>query len=145
MPHLPNFDIVRLLTSLGLARATDGKLIPSPMVVSAKTADYVIKPSDPCGTLFTNRGAVGAIVFTLPAPTAVPSGTWYHFLGIADQTITVATATVDTLIGFNDLDLDSVGIATAGDLIGVLLKLVTDGTSWIAIGETVGAVYVLTD
>lgn len=145
MPNLTTDDLDRRLQSLGLARTSDGQLIPAPMVVAAKTADYTIKPSDPCGTLFTNRGAAGAIVLTLPAPTAVPAGTWYWVLGIADQTITVATATVDTLIGFNDADLDSVGIATAGDLIGVLLKLVTDGTSWIAIGETVGAVYILTD
>jgi hypothetical protein len=144
MSFLSEDNVMRYLKALGLAR-TDGQLYPAPMNVVAKTANYTILPTDKNGTLFTNRGAVGAIVFTLPAPSAVPSGTWFHFLGIADQTITVATATVDTLIGFNDADLDSVGIATAGDLIGVLLKLVCDGTSWIAIGETVGAIYILTD
>lgn len=138
MPHLPSFDIVRLLISLGLARSSDGKLIPDPLNVSAKTADYTIKPSDPCGTLFTNRGAAGAVVFTLPGPTAVPSGTFYLFVGIADQNVTVAAGTVDTLVTKNDAAADSIAMSTSGEKIGGTMLFFTDGTAWIGIGIAVG-------
>jgi hypothetical protein len=141
MPHLPNFDAVRLLTSLGLARASDGKLIPGPMNVAAKTAAYTILPSDPNGSLFTNRGAVASVTFTLPAVTAVPSGTFYWFIGIAAQNMIVAAATADTLVTRDDVAADSIAIQTANGIIGSAIKLVNDGTQWIALGETVGATY----
>jgi hypothetical protein len=141
MPHLPNFDIVRLLTSLGLARASDGKLIPDPLNVAAKTANYTILPSDPCGSLFTNRGAAGAVSLTLPGVTAVPSGTWYLVLGIAGQNISVVAGTVDTLVVLNDAAADSLTVSTAGQLIGSLMLLINDGTAWAAIGIGVGATY----
>jgi hypothetical protein len=41
--------------------------------------------------VFTNRGAVGAVTFTLPAAAPALAGVFYEFLGIADQSITVAT------------------------------------------------------
>lgn len=141
MPYLPNFDIVRLLISLGLARASDGKLLPGPMNVAAKTTAYTILPSDPNGSLFTNRGAVASVTFTLPAVTAVPSGTVYWFIGIAAQNMIVAAATADTLVTRDDVAADSIAIQTANGIIGSAIKLVNDGTQWIALGETVGATY----
>lgn len=141
MPHLPNFDIVRLLTSLGLARATDGKLIPGPMNPVAKTTAYTVLPSDPNGTVFTNRGAVASVTFTLPAVTAVAPGTVYWFVGIAAQNMIVAAATADTLVTLNDVAADSIAIQTAGGIIGAAIKVFNDGTQWIALGETVGATY----
>lgn len=141
MPLLPDFDLIRLLISFGLARSSDGKLIPDPMVASAKTTSYTITPADKCGTLFTNRGAAGAVTFTLPAPTAVPAGTWYEFLGHAAQNIIVAAPTADTLVTLNDAAADSIAMQTAGQIIGALLKVRNDGTQWFAVGETVGVTY----
>lgn len=141
MPNLTTDDLDRRLQSLNLARSSDGFLNPSPHTVAAKTANYTILPSDKCGTLFTNRGAAGAVTFTLPAPTAVPAGTWYWFVGIADQNIVVATATADTLVTVNDAATDSLAMSTASQKIGAAMKLVCDGTAWIALGETVGITY----
>jgi hypothetical protein len=61
------------------------------------------------------------------------------------QDLIVAPATADTLITFNELDADSVAMSTAGGEIGALLKVINDGTSWIAIGETVGVTYTVAD
>jgi hypothetical protein len=36
--------------------------------VVIKTANYQILASDGSGTMFTTRGAVGAVTFTLPVP-----------------------------------------------------------------------------
>lgn len=137
-PAVSNFDDVRLLASLNLFDATKGRLFQDPFTVSAKTANYTILPSDPCGTLFTNRGAAGAVTFTLPAPTAVPAGQWYLFAGIAGQNILVATATADTLVTKNDAAADSVAMSTAGELIGGAMLAFCDGTAWVVIGIAVG-------
>ncbi len=52
---------------------TLGRVVPEPKVFgkgpTAKTADYTIKQSD-WGTVFTNAGASGAVIFTLPTPKA---------------------------------------------------------------------------
>jgi hypothetical protein len=135
------WDLLRLLIGIGLARSSDGNLYPPPLNVVAKLTSYTIAPSDPCGTLFTNRGAVGAVTFTLPAPTAVAAGTYYDFLGVAGQNILVATAVADTLIAFNDAQADSVAISTAGALIGAHARAICDGTAWAYVGDTVGVTY----
>lgn len=135
------WDFLRGLIALGLARTSDGNLYPPPLNVVAKTAAYTIVPGDPCGTLFTNRGAVGAVIFTLPDPTAVAAGTWYDFLGVAGQNMSVVTAIADTLIAFNDAAADSVAISTAGALIGAHARAVCDGTQWAFLGDTVGVTY----
>lgn len=104
-----------------------------------KTAAYTVKETEN-GSTFTNRGASGAFTFTLPAPFA---GGHYRFVSIAAYAITVAPPTADTLIGYNDLDLDSIaGPATTP---GIMIEVISDGTSWIAINPTVGATYTLTD
>lgn len=106
---------------------------------TAKTAAYTVTPAEN-GTTFTNRGDDGTITFTLPAPF---KDAHYRFVSIAAYAITVASDTVDTLIGYNDLDLDSIaGPATTA---GVWIEVVSDGTSWIAIAPTVGATYTLND
>ncbi len=143
----PVDDAVRRLKDQGLASTSLNSpvLLPAPFPVSAKTASYTILPSDKCGTLFTNRGAAGAVTFTLPAVTAVLPGTWYWFVGLVAQDLIVAPPTADTLITFNELDADSVAASTAGGEIGALIKVVSDGTSWFAFGETVGVTYTVAD
>lgn len=110
--------------------------------VVAKTAAYTIKPPmDRDGTLFTNRGATGAVTFTLPAPGSALKGYAYHFLSIAAQDLTVASATVDTLIVKHDVAGDSLATTTGGEQIGSMITAICDGTSWIALGAAVGFTY----
>ena len=110
--------------------------------VVAKTADYTINPTlDRPGTTFTNRGAAGTVIFTLPAPSLALTGWWYRFKGHAGQAITVATATADTLVTKNDAAADSLSSSTAGELIGAEMEAFCDGTSWFAAGIAVGITY----
>jgi hypothetical protein len=107
--------------------------------VVAKTADYTIKPPmDRDGTLFTNRGATGAVIFTLPAPGEAVKGYRYNFLTVADQDVTVKTATVDTALVLNDAAADSLALSTGGQKIGGFITAICDGTAWALIGSAVG-------
>src|SRR3990167_10186810 len=142
----------RILLALTLAAAFLAGAILGPPPVPAfaahdvgyqgytvKTAAYTVTAAEN-GTTFTNRGDGDAITFTLPAPFA---NAHYRFVSIAAFAITVAADTVDTLIGYNDLDLDSsAGPATTP---GVWIGVVSDGTSWIPIAPTVWATYTLND
>ncbi len=142
MGFLNNPDLLRLLTKFGLARSSDGNLIPPPLNPIAKTANYTIKAvGDPNGSVFTNRGAAGAVTFTLPAPTAVPAGQFYLFLGVADQNIIVQVPTAATLVAFNNAAATSLAAQTASQKIGSLMLFQCDGTSWIATGIGVGCTY----
>lgn len=101
--------------------------------VVAKTADYTLTAArDANGTLFTTRGAGGAIVFTLPAPSSVYAGWHFRFRNVVDQDMTVKTTTADTLVALNDLTADSVAASTANLKIGALIEAECDGTSWFA-------------
>lgn len=137
----PLGDLVRLLGQSGLANTTLNQLYPAPFPIAAKTASYTVLASDKCGTVFTNRGAAGAITITLPSPTLFPAGWFFHIVGVAGQNIIVATLTVDTLITFNDVAADSAATQTAGALIGAHALVFSDGTSWFYIGDTVGVTY----
>ena len=78
---------------------------------------------------FTNQAAVAVI---LPANGA-PAGTWIEIAQGTVQNnttaITVSAAIADTLIGPNDIDLDSVTYA-AGHRIGGYMRFVSDGGFW---------------
>lgn len=97
--------------------------------VVAKTAAYTIRNED-LGTIITNRGDGDALTLTLPATTEVESGWWCEVLVIADQTVTVAAGTADTLLTFNDIAADSVAYSTAGQKIGAHAKIIFDGTAF---------------
>lgn len=97
--------------------------------VTAKTAAYTVKESE-CGTLFTTRGASGAVTFTLPAASG-NSGLWFEFFNVADQNMTVATAD-EELVAMNDLTADSIAFSTSSEKIGGGVRVVCDGTSWFA-------------
>lgn len=135
-------DAIAYLIKQGLLDAAGGWKFPE---VKAKTADYtIVTGTDPSGTLFTNRGAAGTVIFTLPAPSAAIKGVFYSFAAVvAAQTVTVKTATVDTLITFNDLTADSVSLQTSGEIIGGMLRAICDGTSWIVFGDS-GAAHTYT-
>lgn len=133
---LTSDDTVKYLIAIGLLDSAGGFKYAA---VRAKTADYtIVTGTDPSFTLFTNRGASGAVIFTLPAPAASIAGTIYDFLGIADQNLSVKTATADTLIALNDVAADSVAASTSSQKIGASLRAVCDGTSWIVFGNAVG-------
>lgn len=129
--------VTKLLASRGLVSATTGLLTPIVNVL-AKTADYTILGTEGTGTVFTTRGAAGAVIFTLPAPSLLLKGTRYRFKNVVDQNMSVKTATADTLITFNDLTADSLDASTVGQKIGAEIEAFCDGTSWFASGVSVG-------
>ena len=87
-------------------------------VVSAKTTAYTVAFPGDNGKLFTNTGASGAVTFTVPAASAALVGSWFEVLVTADQTVTVATATTDTLIVANDIAADSIAWDQASEKVG---------------------------
>jgi len=99
---------------MGLARDA------MPMNV-AKTASYTVKPSD-LGTCFTNEGAGGAIVLTLPPVANVDDGWNIEVLVVADQTVTV-TAPSGKLIAFNNAAATSIAYSTTSEKIGGALEI----------------------
>lgn len=67
-----------------------------------------------------------AMTITLPA---ISTGPWdFEIIGIAAQDLIIAAATADTMIGFNDLDLDSTSITASGSEIGAHFIAHCDGT-----------------
>ena len=104
---------------------------------SAKTAAYTLTAAD-SGVTFTNRGASGSVTITLPA---VSRDLHFKFVVVAAQAFVVAADTADTLISYNDLDLDSVSSNT----IGAQMEVICDGTSWILLAPTVGVTYTFND
>jgi hypothetical protein len=96
--------------------------------IVAKVADYTVTEADN-NTLFTNRGAAGAVVFTLPA--TAKKGLRFGFHVVAGQNVTVTAGTADTLVAFNDATADSVAYSTASELIGGRYIVEGDGTGWL--------------
>ena len=101
--------------------------------IVAKTADYTVVTADH-GTLFTNRGAAGAVNFTLP--TTAYKGMRFGCYVVADQTLTVTSGTADTMVVYNDATADSVSFGSAGDKIGGMFEVVGDGTGWLVMPRT---------
>lgn len=132
-------EFVRTLAAWGILDAAGGILLR----IKAKTADYTIlspvtAAGDPSGTIFTNRGAAGAVIFTLPAAARNLTGVFYEFLGAADQSFTVVPPVADTLTVVNDAAADSLAVSTASHKIGAHMRVVCDGTAWFAYGDSVG-------
>jgi hypothetical protein len=91
-----------------------------------KTADYTCVRGD-SGTIFSTRGAAGAVVFTLPP---VTKGWWAIFVAGAAQNLTITNAVVDTLIAFNDVAAD--GLAIDLNHPGNAILVHCDGTAYFA-------------
>lgn len=98
--------------------------------IEAKTAAYKILPED-VGVLFTNRGASGAVTLTLPDTSDIETGWYCDVFVVADQTVTVAAATADTMVVFNDAAADSIAFSTSNEKIGGGARFVWDGTGWL--------------
>lgn len=110
-----------------------GLSVPNPMGgwldIVAKTADTTVAETDN-NILFTNGGAAGAVVFTLPA--TAKKGLRYGFYVSADQTITVTAGTADTLIAANDVAADSIAFSTSGEKVGTFIEVMGDGAKWMS-------------
>lgn len=115
--------------------------------VVPKSASYtIVYPMDAPGTIFTNKGAAGAIVFTLPAAIRALLGCHYRFRTVVDQTITVQPPVADTLLALNDLAADSIALSTGGQKLAGEIEAecveTADGTfQWAASGISVGHTY----
>jgi hypothetical protein len=97
------------------------------------------------GTRITTRGAVGAVVMTLPTPqTGNPSwdGYYVEMHGGADQSITVAAA-ANKAVTFNNLTATSLAASTGGQKIGAVIIAVWDFAAgkWHLHGDSVGVTY----
>lgn len=104
-----------------------GRIRPKLKIV-VKTSSYTITPDD-FGTVFTTRGATGAVTFTLPAAGSTNSGEWVLFVNVADQNMIVAGAD-EGIVTFNDLTADSVAYQTTSEKIGGSFIAISDGSSW---------------
>lgn len=102
--------------------------------VVAKTADYTVLAADN-DTIFTNKGASGAVIFTLPT---LARGLHYRFICEAAQNVTVTAAAADTIVTHNDLAADSVALSTANRQIGGSVEVFanSDATKWLAVPGT---------
>jgi len=114
---------------------TYGMHAPTPMGgwlnIVAKTADYTVSEVLDNNVLFTNGGAAGAVVFTLPA--TAKKGLRYGFYVAANQTVTVTAGTADTLIAVNDIAADSIAFSTANEKTGSFVEILGDGAKWMSL------------
>lgn len=115
--------------------------------VVEKTADYSIsRLRDAAGTIFTNMGADGAVIFTLPTPTFHYFGDFYDFTVVADQNVTVAGAAAGDILTLHDVAANSVAVSTSSQKIGATLRAECVRTAastykWHVYGTAVGHTY----
>lgn len=135
-------DLIRQMIAWGLADASAGikKLRINAQAVNYQVLSPLTNAGDPSGTIFTNRGAAGAVTFTLPVISALMAGVYYDFVGFANQTWGVAAA-AGTVCTFNNAAATSVTCSTAGAKIGAHIRAYCDGASWHVNGDTVGVTY----
>jgi hypothetical protein len=114
--------------------------------VTAKTANFTVDINAVrSGHRFTNRGAGGAVTFTLPTPNAgdrSKNGYRLEFSGVADQSVIVAAA-AGKAVTFNNAAATSLAFSTGGQKIGAVIVAVWDqvGGKWMLHGETLGVTY----
>ena len=78
------------------------------------------------GAVVLVYGQTAAVVVTLPAISTGPFT--FRVINGAAQDITITAETADTMIGFNDVDLDSTAITASGSEIGGHFQIDCDGT-----------------
>ena len=103
----------------------------------AKTANYTISAKE-AGTMFTNAGASGAVVFTLPT---LSPYLLFYFRVVADQDVTVGSAAGNDMVAYNDVDASSVAFSTGTQKIGGGLCVFSNaaGTDWHVVNMSAGA------
>lgn len=93
------------------------------------TADITLTAHD-VGKIVCNLGASGAVIVTLPAPTACNPGDCITVLSCAAQNLTCTSGTADTLITLNDVAADSVAFSTAAEQAGGGWDFTCLGSKW---------------
>jgi hypothetical protein len=98
--------------------------------VVAKTASYTCKIEE-SGTVFTNRGAGGAVTFTLPT-IADSAGVVFYFMNcVLAQDLTISAPSAN-MVAFNNITATSIAFSTASQRAGGGAMLVCDGVKWLA-------------
>ncbi len=98
--------------------------------ITAKTSDYAVTETD-SGTTFTNKGASGSIIFTLPSATA---GLRYTFTRYADQDVIIQAATGDQ-INNGAPGKKYENVAAGEQMVQTTIEAIDD-TQWIVVSET---------
>lgn len=113
----------------------------------AKTASFTLDPTTTkVGTLFTNKGAAGAVTMTLPQLSGSAGGTWdgywVEFASEVDQTIAVA-CTAGKAITDGNAAATSLTASTASHKIGACIRAVWDAAAakWFLFGINSGVTY----
>ena len=107
---------------------SEGGRVRPKLNIIVKTASYTVTSND-FGSVFTTRGALAAVTFTLPAASSTNNGEWVLFVNVANQNMLVAGAD-EGLVVFNDLTADSIAFQTGSEKIGGAFLAISDGTSW---------------
>jgi hypothetical protein len=132
--------IKKLIESLsGELSLTSTSLSGYRRIVEAKTSDYTITSAD-SGKILTTEGALGTVIFTLPAPSASTQGMWVDIVQAANQIMTVTCAVDESIISQGDLDLDQVSNSSPIK-IGANCTCFCTGTKWIVNVDSVAASY----
>ena len=135
MPTSSTYQTVGMKVHDGLSPAIDlnGFIadIAYKFKVTAKTASYTVTLND-SGTLFTTRGATANVVFTLPA-VASATGCMYRFFNAVDFNMTITSAEGTTIMCKNNAGASSIAFSTTSEKIGASCKVISDGTSWLAL------------
>lgn len=94
--------------------------------VAAFTSNHTVLLSEH-GTTFTNNGAAGTVIFTLPAISTVPLGTEYRFIATFGQIVTVDPDAVD------DINFGGAGVAisSSGAQSEIIKVVAASGDTWI--------------
>lgn len=95
-------------------------------IMETKTASWTATAAD-SGKIFMVVGATANVAVTLPAIGTGPFA--FTILHGSDVNLTVASATADTIITYNDLNADSVAFSTSSEKIGGAVDVYCDGTS----------------
>lgn len=112
-----------------------------------KSANYTVtRLNDRPETIFTNRGATGAVTFTLPPPSFAYLGDAYNFRSVVDQNIVVAGATAGDVVTKHNAAASSVAASTNNEKIGAAIRAecIKTGDStykWLVFGVAVGHTY----
>lgn len=131
---LPSTNSTAMNTIMGRSPMIDGNNVLQSLIFTykytTKTSAYTCKAEE-SGTIFNTTGATAAVTFTLPA---ISDGPWhFKFINSVDLSMTVAAGTADTMIGYNDVDLDSIAASTSAEKIGAMVNVYCDGTSlWVS-------------
>ena len=94
---------------------------------SDKTADYSVLSGD-SGTTFTNIGASGNVVFSLPTPAA---GLEYSFIIGASQNVAVVPSGSTTIKYGPNLSMSSANVLASADLYSFIKMIGISSTVWV--------------